>query len=259
MPPYEMLYGRKFRTPICWGEIGQRELANSNVIQQTNEKINQIKERLKMAKDRQKSYKDKRRRPIEFQVGDRVMLKVSPLKGVIHFRKHGKLGPRYIGLFRITDRVRKLRKCLVDEAEYVPLADIVVDEKLGYVEEPVEILDTMVKKLRRKDILIFKVRWKHRKGLDYTWEPEQELIKYYPAFHQETTMVASLSSSIHDEVQGTGKEGSVTLHYPMLTKTNYFVWAIKMRMNLQAQGVWDATQREGVVERQDRMALAAIY
>ncbi|GJU01486.1 putative reverse transcriptase domain-containing protein [Tanacetum coccineum] len=135
-----------------------------------------------MAQDRQKSYADKRRRPIEFQVGDRVMLKVSPWKGVIRFRKRGKLGPRYIGPFRITDR---LRKCLVDEAEYVPLADIVVNEKLSYVEEPVEILDTMVKKLRRKEILLFKVRWKHRKGLDYTWEREEELIKYYPAFHQE--------------------------------------------------------------------------
>ncbi|GJR70391.1 putative reverse transcriptase domain-containing protein [Tanacetum coccineum] len=207
MPPYEMLYGRKCRTPICWGEIGQRELASSDVVQQTNEKIDQIKERLKMVQDRQKSYADKRRRPIEFQVGDRVMLKVSPWKGVIRFRKRGKLGPRYIGPFRITDRVGKvayrlqlpvelnsihntfhvsqLRKCLVDEAEYVLLADFVVDEKLGYVKDPVEILDTMVKKLRRKEILLFKVRWKHRKGLDYPWELEEELIKYYPAFHQE--------------------------------------------------------------------------
>ncbi|GJU01488.1 hypothetical protein Tco_1111826 [Tanacetum coccineum] len=105
------------------------------------------------------------------------MLKVSPWKGVIRFKKCGKLRPRYIGPFRITDRVEKvayklelpeelnninntfhvlqLRKCLVDKAEYVPLADIVVDEKLGYVEELVEILDTMVKKLRRKDILFF--------------------------------------------------------------------------------------------------------
>ncbi|GJU75906.1 putative reverse transcriptase domain-containing protein [Tanacetum coccineum] len=153
MPPYEMLYGRKCLTPICWGEIEQREIASSDVVQQTNEKIDHIKERLKMAEDRKKSYVDKRRRPIEFQVGDRVMLKFSPWKGVIHFKKRGKLGPRYIGPFRITDRVGKvayrldlleelnnidntfhvsqLRKCLVDEAEYVPLADIVVDEKLG--------------------------------------------------------------------------------------------------------------------------------
>ncbi|GJZ99811.1 hypothetical protein Tco_0672362 [Tanacetum coccineum] len=109
---------------------------------------------------------------------------------VIRFRKRGKLGPRYIGPFRITDRVRKvayrielpeelnsihitfhvsrLRKCLVDEAEHVPLADIVVDEKPGYVEELVYILDIMIKKLRRTKILLFKVRWKHIKGLDYT-------------------------------------------------------------------------------------------
>ncbi|GKB92511.1 putative reverse transcriptase domain-containing protein [Tanacetum coccineum] len=140
-------------------------------------------------------------------VGDRVMLKVSPWKGVIRFRKRGKLGPRYMGPFRRTYRVGKvayklelpeelnsihntfhvsqLHKCLVDEAEYAPLADIVVEEKLDYVEEPVEILDTMVKKLKGKEILFLKVRWKHRKGLDYTWEPEEELIKYYPAFHQE--------------------------------------------------------------------------
>ncbi|GJY21323.1 reverse transcriptase domain-containing protein [Tanacetum coccineum] len=152
-------------------------LASFDVVQQTKEKIDQIKERLKMAQDRQKSYADKRRRPIEFQVGDRVMLKVSLWKGVIRFRKRGKLGPRYI--------VSRYVLCLVDEAEYVPLADIVVNEKLSYVEEPVEIPDTMVKKLRRKEILLFKVRWKHRKGLDYTWERKEELIKYYPAFHQE--------------------------------------------------------------------------
>ncbi|GJZ28659.1 hypothetical protein Tco_0573306 [Tanacetum coccineum] len=178
MPPYEMLYGRKCRTPICWGEIGQRELAKLMLSNnQQKDRINQ--RRLKMAQD-DKSLCGQERRPIEFQVGDCVMLKVSPWKGVIHFKKRGKLGPHYTGPFRITDRVRKvayrlqlpeelnsihntfhvsqLRKCLVDEAEYAPLADIVVDEKLGYVEEPVKILDTMVKKLRRKEILLFKKR-----------------------------------------------------------------------------------------------------
>ncbi|GJX40206.1 putative reverse transcriptase domain-containing protein [Tanacetum coccineum] len=153
-------------------EIGQRELGSSDVIQQTNKKIDQIKERLKMAQDRQKSYADKRRRPIEFQVGDKVMQEVSLWKRVIRFRKRDKLRPRYIGLFTIISRVGKvayrlelpeqlntihntfhvsqLRKCLVDELAHIPLLDIVVDEKLGYVEEPVEILDTKVKKLRKK-------------------------------------------------------------------------------------------------------------
>nr|GEW20431.1 hypothetical protein [Tanacetum cinerariifolium] len=83
-----------------------------------------------------------------------------------------------------------------EDLEYVPLADIVVDEKLGYVEEPVEILETMVKKLRRKEILLFKVRWKHRKGLDYIWEPEEELIKYYLAFHQEWFIATALEDKL---------------------------------------------------------------
>ncbi|GKE19939.1 putative reverse transcriptase domain-containing protein, partial [Tanacetum coccineum] len=121
-----------------------------------------------------------------------------------HQQPYGKLQPLEIPVWKwekITmDLITKLPKtpcqcdaiwpwkCLVNEAEYVPLTNIVVDEKLSYVEEPVEILDAMVKKLRRKEILLFKVRWKHRKGLDYTWEPEEELIKYYPAFHQEWFM-----------------------------------------------------------------------
>ncbi|KAD6119725.1 hypothetical protein E3N88_10996 [Mikania micrantha] len=102
MPPYEMLYGRKCRTPVCWDEVGQREIAEKEVIKVTNAKIDQIRAHLKAAQDRQKSYADKRRRPIEFQVGDYVLLKVSPWKGVIRFRKRGKLSPRFIGPFRIT-------------------------------------------------------------------------------------------------------------------------------------------------------------
>ncbi|KAD2805396.1 hypothetical protein E3N88_38773 [Mikania micrantha] len=97
MPPYEMLYGRKCRTPVCWDEVGQREIAEKEVIKVTNAKIDQIRAHLKAAQDRQKSYTDKRRRPIEFQVGDYVLLKVSPWKGVIRFREWGvKLGQNQI-------------------------------------------------------------------------------------------------------------------------------------------------------------------
>ncbi|KAK1406142.1 hypothetical protein QVD17_41429 [Tagetes erecta] len=165
-------------------------------------KIDQIREHLKAAQDRQKSYADKRRRPIEFQVGDFVMLKVSPWKGVIRFRKRGKLSPRFIGPFKIIARVGKvayrlelpeelngihntfhvsyLRKCLADETACVPLNDIEVDDKLNYVEKPVAILDRKVKQLRNKIINQVKVQWKHRRGSDTTWEAEDEMRKYYP-------------------------------------------------------------------------------
>ena len=164
--------------------------------------IYQVKERLKAAQDRQKSYADKRRRPLEFNVGDDVMLKVSPWKGIIRFRKRGKLSPRYIGPFRIIARVGEvayhldlpaelegihstfhvshLRKCLADEAQHVPLNDIELDKRLNYVEQPIEIVDRKEKQLRNKSIPLVKVIWKHRRGSDATWEVEEEMRKLYP-------------------------------------------------------------------------------
>ncbi|KAD1196172.1 hypothetical protein E3N88_43174 [Mikania micrantha] len=146
-----------------------------------NESINRA--HLKAAQDRQKSYADKRRRPIEFQVGDFVLLKVSPWKGVIRFRKRGKLSPRFIGPFKIIARIGEvayrlelpeelsgihntfhvsyLRKCLADESAYVPLEDLVIDDKLNYIEKPVAILDRKVKQLRNKTINQVMVQWKN--------------------------------------------------------------------------------------------------
>ncbi|KAD4889426.1 hypothetical protein E3N88_21499 [Mikania micrantha] len=141
---------------------------------------------LELAEDQTERGSNKRRRPIEFQVGDFVLLKVSPWKGVIHFHKRGKLSPRFIGPFKIIARVGNvayrfelpedlklihntvhvsyLRKCLANESTYVPLEDIEVDDKLNYVEKPVEILDHKVKLLCNKTIDQVKVKWKHRKG-----------------------------------------------------------------------------------------------
>jgi len=93
MPPFELLYGRRCRTPICWGEVGQRVMGSTEIILQTTEQIQQVRQRLLTAQSRQKSYADRRRSELEFQVGDFVLLKVSPWKGVIRFRKRGKLGP----------------------------------------------------------------------------------------------------------------------------------------------------------------------
>ncbi|KAF5799612.1 putative Chromo-like domain superfamily protein [Helianthus annuus] len=202
MAPYELLYGRKCRTPVCWGEVGQRELAPSDLIAVTNEKIEVIRARLKAAQDRQKAYADKRRRPIGFRVRDYVLLKVSPWKGIICFRKHGKLGPHYIGPFKILDRVGKvayrlelpptldgihstfhvsqLRKCLADETTLVPLDDIELDEGLNYVARPIAIKDAKVKNLRNKAVKQVLVQWQHRKGSELTWESEDEMRRYYP-------------------------------------------------------------------------------
>ncbi|GKA32612.1 reverse transcriptase domain-containing protein, partial [Tanacetum coccineum] len=157
--PFEALYGRKCRSPVLWAEIGESSLIGPELIQETTDKVVLIKEKLKAARDRQKSYADNRRKPLEFEVGDRVMLKVSPWKGVIRFGKKGKLAPRYVGPFEILERigldcyrlssegrsgvhdtfhVLNLKKCLADASLHVPLDDIKVDKTLRFVDEPVE-------------------------------------------------------------------------------------------------------------------------
>ncbi|GKD71663.1 putative reverse transcriptase domain, ribonuclease H-like domain, aspartic peptidase domain protein [Tanacetum coccineum] len=140
--PFEALYGRKCRSPVCWAEVGDVQLTGPEIIHETTEKIVQIRQRLQAARDRQRSYANIRRKPLEFQVGDRVMLKVSPRKGVIRFGKRGKLNPRYIGPFKILERIgpvayklelpeelsnvhstfhiSNLKKCLSDESLVIP-------------------------------------------------------------------------------------------------------------------------------------------
>ncbi|GJV32230.1 hypothetical protein Tco_1392630 [Tanacetum coccineum] len=103
--PFEALYGRKCRSPICWAEAGEAQLTGPEIIHETTEKIFKIRDRMQAARGRQKSYANKRRRPLEFEVGDKVMLKVAPWKGVVQFGKHGKLNPRYIGPFLIIERI----------------------------------------------------------------------------------------------------------------------------------------------------------
>ena len=200
--PYEALYGRKCRSPLCWVEIGDSQLSSPDIVQETIDKIVIIRDRLKAAQDRQKSYADNRRKPLEFQVGDTVFLKVSPWKGTVRFGKKGKLSPRFVGPFKITRRigpvaykldlppelsaihdtfhVSNLKKCLVDEAALVPLEDIQVNDKLNFVEEPMEILDREVKCLRQSKIPIVKVRWNTKRGPEYTWEREDYMTHKYP-------------------------------------------------------------------------------
>nr|GEZ93475.1 putative reverse transcriptase domain-containing protein [Tanacetum cinerariifolium] len=103
--PFKALYGRKCRSPVCWIEVGEAQILSPELIQETTEKIIQIKQKIQAARDRQKSYADKKRKTMDFQVGDKVMLKVSPWKGVVRFGKRGKLNPRYVGPFRVLEKV----------------------------------------------------------------------------------------------------------------------------------------------------------
>ncbi|XP_071708242.1 uncharacterized protein [Rutidosis leptorrhynchoides] len=165
-------------SPLCWSQVGDRQLTGPKIIHETTEKIFQIQERLKTAMSRQKSYADVRRKSLEFQVGDKVMLKVSPWKGVIRFGKRGKLSLRYVGPFEIIERIgpvayrlklpqelsgihdafhiSNLKKCLSDDTLVVPLEEIRIDNKLHFIEEPAEIMDREVKRLKHSSIPIVK-------------------------------------------------------------------------------------------------------
>ncbi|GJR60576.1 putative reverse transcriptase domain-containing protein [Tanacetum coccineum] len=200
--PFKALYRRKCRSPVCWSEVGDAQLTGPEMIRETTEMIVQIKNRLLATHSRQKSYADVRRKPLEFKVGDKVMLKVSPWKGVVRFGKHGKLSPRYIGSFKILSRVgpeayklklprelqgihntfhvSNLKKCLSDEDLIIPLDEVRIDEKLHFIEEPIEIMDREVKQLKQSRIPIVKVRWNSSRGPEYTWEREDQMWKKYP-------------------------------------------------------------------------------
>ncbi|GJX07836.1 putative reverse transcriptase domain-containing protein [Tanacetum coccineum] len=163
----------------AWAEVGESQLIGPEIVQETTAKIVQIKERMKTARDCQKSYVDNRRKPLEFSVGDKVLLKVSPWKGVVRFGKRSKLLPRYVGPFEVVERVgpvayrlrlpqelvgihdtlhvSNLKKCLADVNLHVPLEEIKIDDKLRFVEEPIEIMDREVKNLKRSRIPIVKV------------------------------------------------------------------------------------------------------
>ncbi|GJR30479.1 putative reverse transcriptase domain-containing protein [Tanacetum coccineum] len=133
---FEALYGQKYHSPVCWMEVEEAQILGPELIQETTEKIVQIKQRMQAARDRQKSYTDLKHKPMEFQVGDKVMLKVSPWKGVKTSRVHN------------TFHVSNLKKCYVDEPLAVLLDGLHFDDKLQFVEEPVEIMDREVKRLK---------------------------------------------------------------------------------------------------------------
>nr|GEY79607.1 retrotransposon protein, putative [Tanacetum cinerariifolium] len=169
--PYEALYGQKCRSPVCWVEVGEAQLTRPEMIQETTEKIILIKQSIQAAQDRQKSYTNRKRKPIKFKVEDRVILKVSPWKGVVRFIKRGKLNPMYIEPFKVLEKVgdvayrlelarelsrvhhtfhvSNLKECYTDEPLAMPLEGVHIDDTHQFVEEPVEIMERDIKTLKR--------------------------------------------------------------------------------------------------------------
>nr|GEZ91484.1 putative reverse transcriptase domain-containing protein [Tanacetum cinerariifolium] len=146
--PFEAIYGHKCRSPVCWAKFGGAQLTGPEIVHETTEKIIQIKNIIQAARDQQKSYIIVRCKPLEFQVGDKVMLKVSPWKGVIRFGKRWKLNPRVHSTFYVSN----LKKCLFDESLVISLDEIHINDKLYFVEEPIEIMDREVKWLKQSRI-----------------------------------------------------------------------------------------------------------
>ncbi|KAL2230890.1 UNVERIFIED_CONTAM: Transposon Ty3-G Gag-Pol polyprotein [Sesamum indicum] len=206
MAPYDALYGRRCRNPICWDVEGLRQLEGPELVQETVKKVKVVKKCLKAAQDRQKNYVDQHRREMECEVGDKVFLKISPWRGILRFGKQGKLSPRYIGPDEIIERigplayqlalpaelsqihyvfhVSMLRRYRSDPSHIIRESEIEISEELTYVEEPAEILDRNVRKLRNKDIPMAKVRWSHHSPREATWEVEEHMkVKYPYLFH----------------------------------------------------------------------------
>ncbi|GKC55208.1 putative reverse transcriptase domain-containing protein [Tanacetum coccineum] len=201
--PFEALYGRKCRSPVCWAEVGEVQLTGPEIVQETIEKGG-------------------------FQVGDRVILKVSPWKGVVCFGKRGKLNPRYVGPFKVLEKVgavayklklpqklsrvhntfhvSNLKKCYSDERLVVPLDRLHIDDKLYFIKEPVEIMDHEVKRLKQSCILIVKVRWNSRRGPEFTWECKDQFQTKYPApLHKDRTVVKCRVLSLEDRLTYRGR------------------------------------------------------
>nr|GFA85118.1 putative reverse transcriptase domain-containing protein [Tanacetum cinerariifolium] len=191
--PFQALYGRKCRSPVCWNEVGEFHLTGPELVQETTEKIVQIKQRMQAAHDRQKSYAD--------------------LKWVVRFGKRGKLNPRYVRPFKVIERVgsvayklelseelsrvyntfhvSNMKKCYANKPLVFPLDGLHFEDKLRFMEEPIEVMDREAKRLRNSRVPIVKFWWNSRRGPEFTWEREDQFKKKYPHLFTKTAPSSS--------------------------------------------------------------------
>ncbi|XP_052728044.1 uncharacterized protein LOC128195054 [Vigna angularis] len=206
MTPFEALYGRKCRTPLCWFQEGEVVLIGPEVIQQTTKKVKLIQERLKASQSRQKSYADRRRRPLEFAAGDHVFLRLNPTTRVGRAIRSKKLSHKFIGPYQILRRigpvayeialppqlsnlhsvfhVSQLRKYVVDPSHVLEAEDVQIKEDRSVEMKLVSIEGSQTKQLRGKTISLVKVVWDKRTG-DFTWELEDLMRELYPHLFSE--------------------------------------------------------------------------
>ena len=202
MAPFEALYGKACRTPLCWSEVGERPLVGPEIVEETTQNVQVIKANLKAAHDRQKSFADRHATDRVYKIGDWVFLKLSPCKRVVRFGKMGKLSPRYIGPYQIIERVGEvayrlelpselskvhnvfhvsmLRHYVSDPSHVIPPQPLEINPDLTYEEEPVMILDWKDKVLRNKTIRMVKVLWRNHSVEEATWETEDRMRDMYP-------------------------------------------------------------------------------
>ncbi|GKA50850.1 putative reverse transcriptase domain-containing protein [Tanacetum coccineum] len=182
--PFEVLYGRKCRSPVCWDEVGDVQLTGPKIIHETTEKIVEIRQRLQAARDRQRSYANVRRKPLEFQFEDRILKRVGPVAYTLEL-------PEELSNVYSTFHVSNLKKCLSNESLVIPIKELRLDDKLNFVEEPIEIMDREVKQLRQSRIPIVKVRWNSKRGPEFTWEREDQIRAKYPLLFSNVTLTSN--------------------------------------------------------------------
>ncbi|XP_074288323.1 uncharacterized protein LOC141613483 [Silene latifolia] len=171
MAPFEALYGRKYMSPVGWDDMVDTVVLGPEMVQEMVEQVHIIRQKMRAAHDRQKSYADLKMSDIEFAVGDNMLLKVSPMKGVMSFRY------RVHTIFHVS----QLRKYVSDPTHVLELEHIEIDEQLSYVEEPREILDRRVRKTRNGETALVKVLWSNHKVEEATWEAEAAMREKYPS------------------------------------------------------------------------------
>jgi hypothetical protein len=204
MSPFEPLYEQPYRTPLSWSESGERVIFGPDIVTEAEEKVKQIQANILVAQSRQKSYTDKRRNPLEFEVGDHVYLRVSPMKGVRRFGIKGKLALRYISPYPIIDKyeptsyqvelsakltwvhnvfhVSQLKRCLKPPTDVVIEDTIPLEPDLTYKAYPIKILDQQDRVTRNKTTQFYKIQWNEHSKDEAMWEREDFLRANYPDF-----------------------------------------------------------------------------